>query len=74
MGVTDLNLRDASGFGRRFINAFGKTGIRPTMDYLPLHTFRRCVAKYPGRYPTLTFSHLDPFLCMAFAQLTDALP
>jgi hypothetical protein len=28
------------------------------------------VAKYPGRYPTLKFSHLDQFLCMAFAQLT----
>ena len=40
------------------------------MDHLPLHTFRRCVSKYPGRYPTLTFSHLDQFLCMAFAQLT----
>jgi hypothetical protein len=35
-----------------------------------LHTFRRCAAKYPGRYPTLSFSHLDQFLCMAFAQLT----
>jgi len=40
------------------------------MEHLPLHTFRRCVAKYPSRYPTLTFSHLDQFLCMAFAQLT----
>lgn len=26
--------------------------------------------RYPGKYPTLTFSHLDQFLCMAFAQLT----
>ncbi len=37
------------------------------IDHLPLHTFRRCVAKYPGRYTTLTFSYLDQFLCMAFA-------
>ena len=40
------------------------------MGHLPLHTFRQCVAKYPSRYPTLKFSHLDQFLCMAFAQLT----
>ena len=40
------------------------------MAHLPLHTFRQCVANYPSRYPTLTFSHLDQFLCLAFAQLT----
>jgi len=40
------------------------------MDFLPLHTFRRCVARYPSSYPTKTFSHLDQYLCMAFAQLT----
>ena len=48
----------------------GKLVFAQLMDHLPLHTFRRCVAKYRGRYPTLTFSHLDQFLCMAFAQLT----
>ena len=48
----------------------GKLVFAQLMDHLPLHIFRRCVAKYPGRYPTLTFSHLDQFLCMAFAQLT----
>lgn len=26
--------------------------------------------RYPSKYPTKTFSHLDQFLCMAFAQLT----
>jgi hypothetical protein len=40
------------------------------MDFLPLYTFRRCVARYPSSYPTKTFSHLDQYLCMAFAQLT----
>ena len=40
------------------------------MECLPLHTFRRCVERYPSKYPTKTFSHLDQFLCMAFAQLT----
>lgn len=48
----------------------GKLVFAQLMDHLPLHTFRRCVAKYPSRYPTLSFSHLDQFLCMAFAQLT----
>jgi hypothetical protein len=28
------------------------------------------VQRYPSKYPTKTFSHLDQFLCMAFAQLT----
>ncbi len=40
------------------------------MEYLPLHTFRRCVQRYPSKYHAKTFSHLDQFLCMAFAQLT----
>lgn len=48
---------------------FGKLVFAQLMEHLPLHTFRRCVARYPGRYPPLSFSHLDQFLCMAFAQL-----
>jgi hypothetical protein len=48
----------------------GKLVFAQLMEHLPLPTFRRCVAKYPSRYPTLKFSHLDQFLCMAFAQLT----
>ncbi len=48
----------------------GKLVFAQLMEHLPLHTFRRCVAKYPSRYPTLRFSHLDQLLCMAFAQLT----
>ena len=48
----------------------GKLVFAQLMEHLPLHTFRQCVAKYPSRYPTLKFSHLDQFLCMAFAQLT----
>jgi len=35
-----------------------------------MHTFRRCVARYDGNRYTKTFSCLDQFLCMAFAQLT----
>lgn len=48
----------------------GKLVFAQLMGHLPLHTLQRCVARYPGRYPTLTFSHLDQFLAMAFAQLT----
>ena len=48
----------------------GKLVFAQLMAHLPLHTFRQCVAKYPSHYPPLTFSHLDQFLCLAFAQLT----
>ncbi len=34
----------------------GKLVFAQLMEHLPLHTFRRCVARYPGRYPTLKFS------------------
>ena len=48
----------------------GKLVFAQLMEYLPLHTFRCCVRRYPSKYPTKIFSHLDQFLCMAFAQLT----
>ena len=48
----------------------GKLVFAQLMEHLPLHNFRRCVTRYPSRYPALTFSHLDQFLAMAFAQLT----
>lgn len=40
------------------------------MEHLPLSEFRECVKKYRGEYKVKTFSCLDQFLCMAFAQLT----
>jgi len=40
------------------------------MEYLPMHTFRRCVQRYRGNHKIKTFSCLDQFRCMAFAQLT----
>lgn len=40
------------------------------MDLMPLPVFRRCVAKYKGDFNVKTFSCLDQFLCMAFAQIT----
>jgi hypothetical protein len=63
-------VRQASGFGQELSMHHGKLVFAQLMEHLPLHTFRRCVARYPSRYPTLKFSHLDQFLCMAFAQLT----
>lgn len=38
--------------------------------HLPLTTFRRCVARYGGAHKVKTFSCLNQYLCMAFAQLT----
>jgi hypothetical protein len=40
------------------------------MQHLPLTTFRRCVTRYRGAFKVKSFSCLDQFLCMAFAQLT----
>lgn len=48
----------------------GKLVFAQLMEHLSLPTFHQCVARYPGSYPALKFSHLDQFLCMAFAQLT----
>ena len=39
-------------------------------QHLPLTTFRRCVARYSGEHKVKSFSCLDQYLCMAFAQLT----
>jgi len=38
--------------------------------HLPLTTFRRCVARYGGTHKVKSFSCLDQYLSMAFAQLT----
>jgi len=40
------------------------------MAYLPLSTFRRCVAAHRGEHKVKDFSCLDQFFSMAFAQLT----
>ena len=40
------------------------------MEFAPWHTFRRLVSKYRGDFNVRTFSCLDQFLAMAFAQLT----
>ena len=48
----------------------GKLVFAQLMQHLPLSSFRRCVARYQGEYKVKSFSCLDQFLCMAFAQLT----
>ena len=48
----------------------GKLVFAQVMEFAPWHTFRRLVGKYRGDVNVRSFSCLDQFLCMAFAQLT----
>ena len=48
----------------------GSTIFSQIMDFVPMHEFRKCVTRYHGNYNVKSFSCLDQFLCMAFAQLT----
>jgi hypothetical protein len=48
----------------------GRTIFAQLLDFLPLDDFRRCVERYAGEYKVQSFSSLDQFLCLAFAQLT----
>ena len=48
----------------------GRLVFAQITQHLPLTTFRRCVARYGGEHKVKTFSCLDQYLCMAFAQLT----
>ena len=48
----------------------GKLVFAQITQHLPLTTYRRCVARYRGEHKVKTFSCLDQYLCMAFAQLT----
>ena len=48
----------------------GKLVFAQVMEHLPLHSFRRIVTRYAGERKVKSFSCLDQFLCMAFAQLT----
>jgi Domain of unknown function (DUF4372) len=47
----------------------GQLVFAQVMRHLPLSTFRRCVAHYAGEHKVKSFSCLDQYLCMAFAQL-----
>jgi len=48
----------------------GQTVFSQIMNHLPLRRFQTCVKRYGGDYKTHSFSCLDQFFCMAFAQLT----
>jgi hypothetical protein len=48
----------------------GKLVFAQVMECAPWHTFRRLVAKYRADFNTRSFSCLDQFVSMAFAQIT----
>ncbi len=48
----------------------GKLIFAQLMEYVPMTSFRRCVEKYRGHHKVKTFSCIDQFYCMVFAQLT----
>jgi transposase len=48
----------------------GRTVFAQIMDFLPLNEFRKCIARYDGQHKVQSFSCMDQFLCMAFAQLS----
>ncbi len=48
----------------------GKLVFAQAMEFLPQHTFRRCVERYHGNRHTKSFSCQDQYRSMAFAQLT----
>jgi len=48
----------------------GKTIFSQVIDFIPRHKFRQCVSRYNGNKGVRTFTCMDQFMCMAFAQLT----
>ena len=48
----------------------GRLVFSQLMGFLPMHQFRQCVKRYNGNRHVKSFTCLDQFLCMAFAQLS----
>jgi hypothetical protein len=48
----------------------GRTVFAQLMDFLPRDAFWQCVRRYKGQHKVKSFSCLDQYLAMAFAQLT----
>lgn len=48
----------------------GQLVFSQVIAHLPMSTFRSCVKRYQGNYKVKSFTCLDQFLCMAFAQIT----
>jgi hypothetical protein len=49
----------------------GQIVFSQIMDYFPRRRFKSCVDRYRGDHHVHTFSCLDQFYCMTFAQLTS---
>jgi transposase len=48
----------------------GQIIFSQVISHMPFKKFHQCVRRYNGEYKIKSFSCLDQFLCMAFAQLT----
>lgn len=48
----------------------GKLVFAQILEFAPWHVFRRLVSRYKGDFNVRSFSCLDQFACMAFAQLS----
>ena len=48
----------------------GRLIFSQIMDCMPIYEFHKCVERYHGNYKVQSFSCLDQFLSMAFAQFT----
>ncbi|HVA54693.1 MAG TPA: IS4 family transposase [Gammaproteobacteria bacterium] len=48
----------------------GQLVFAQLMRHLPPMVFERCVARYGGNHKVKSFTCMDQYLCMAFAQLT----
>ena len=49
---------------------YGKTVFAQLIQHLPQYELNQCVLRYHGNHKVRSFSCMDQFLCMAFAQLT----
>lgn len=48
----------------------GRTVFAQVMEHFPAYEFQKCVTRYQGDFRRRSFSCLDQFLCLGFAQLT----
>jgi len=48
----------------------GRIVFSQIMDYFPLRRFKSCVTRYRGDHRIKSFTCLDQFYCLTFAQLT----
>jgi hypothetical protein len=70
LNVVECQTGGFRGFPPKTAMHQGKLVFAQLKLYLPLSTFRRCVADHNGEHKVKDFSCLDQFFAMAFAQLT----